>query len=170
VSANLTQAELVVHDCGSLRDAVRASCALPGILPPAVKAGDLLVDGGVLDNLPGGVMRTAIGCRVIASDVSPRRDLAVDPGLQALPANRELMLHRHHAGHIPGMLQIFVRTLMLGSLHATHQVKADADVYLHTPTDEYGIFEFEAIDKLIEAGHRYALPLLAGWKERALAV
>ena len=47
----------VVLQGGSLREAVAASCALPGMLPP-VELGDYeLVDGGWLDLVPGAVAR-----------------------------------------------------------------------------------------------------------------
>ena len=57
VSANLTRAEEVVHERGPLWPAVRASLALPGIYPPVYAAGELLIDGGALDNVPVDVMR-----------------------------------------------------------------------------------------------------------------
>ena len=52
VSTNLTQALEVVHRHGPLAKAVRASISLPGILPPVASGGDLLVDGGLTNNLP----------------------------------------------------------------------------------------------------------------------
>jgi NTE family protein len=39
----------------SVRDAVYASCALPGFFPPGHVQGRLCIDGGVIDNLPVGV-------------------------------------------------------------------------------------------------------------------
>jgi NTE family protein len=56
VSTNLTQRTTRVHEWGSLRDSLRASIALPGILPPVVVGEDIFVDGAVLDNFPIGTM------------------------------------------------------------------------------------------------------------------
>jgi NTE family protein len=39
----------------NVRDAVYASCALPGFFPPGMVAERLCVDGGVIDNLPTGI-------------------------------------------------------------------------------------------------------------------
>jgi NTE family protein len=39
----------------NVRDAVYASCALPGFFPPGMVADRLCVDGGVIDNLPTGI-------------------------------------------------------------------------------------------------------------------
>ena len=38
-----------------------------------------------------------------------------------------------------------------------------ADVYLHPPVSEFGIFEFERIDEVVEVGHAYALERLRTW-------
>ena len=72
VSTNLTRSRVEVHDRGDPATAIRASVAIPGILPPVPFDGDLLVDGGVLNNLPCDVMRaTGMVDRVIAVDLSP---------------------------------------------------------------------------------------------------
>ena len=42
-----------------VQDAVYASCALPGYFPPGEVAGRLCVDGGVIDNMPVGMPRSA---------------------------------------------------------------------------------------------------------------
>ena len=60
VSTNLTRSEVEVHDRLDAATAIRASVAIPGVLPPVPFNGDLLVDGGVLNNLPCDVMR-AVG-------------------------------------------------------------------------------------------------------------
>ena len=58
VSSNLTRAQTVVHERGSLWKATRASSAIPGIFSPLLYDGELLVDGAVLNNLPVEVMKT----------------------------------------------------------------------------------------------------------------
>jgi hypothetical protein len=50
LSTNLTSGHVHIHRSGSLRQALRATISLPGILPPVVEGDDILVDGGVLDN------------------------------------------------------------------------------------------------------------------------
>ena len=71
VSASLTRAEAVIHEHGPLWTAVRASLALPGIYPPVYSDGDLLIDGGAVDNLPVDVMRDRVGAgSIIAVDVT----------------------------------------------------------------------------------------------------
>lgn len=63
----------------SVRDAVYASCALPGFFPPGQVNGRVCVDGGVIDNLPTAV--AALGMdMVVAVDVGSA-DLAMVPGI-----------------------------------------------------------------------------------------
>ena len=57
VSSDLTTGRIHDHRDGMLWRALRASVALPGILPPVTHHGHLLVDGGVMNNLPVDVMR-----------------------------------------------------------------------------------------------------------------
>ncbi|HYW50938.1 MAG TPA: patatin-like phospholipase family protein, partial [Gemmatimonadaceae bacterium] len=83
----------------SIRDAVYASCALPGFFPPAVVGGRICVDGGTIDNMP--VKAVAEGLDLL---------IAVDVG------NSEV----EHATDVTaeGIASIFMRsaTLMMRTL------------------------------------------------------
>jgi NTE family protein len=70
VSTNLTQGTYQVHTQGLLRDALRATISLPGILPPVVSDKQVLVDGAVLNNFPVDVMRDIHRGRIIGVDVA----------------------------------------------------------------------------------------------------
>lgn len=70
VSTNLTQGTFKVHTQGLLREALRATISLPGILPPVVSSRQVLVDGAVLNNFPVDVMREAHRGRIIGVDVA----------------------------------------------------------------------------------------------------
>lgn len=63
----------------SVRDAVYASCALPGFFPPGQVDGRVCVDGGVIDNLPAAIAAAGMDM-VIAVDVGSA-DLAKVPGV-----------------------------------------------------------------------------------------
>jgi NTE family protein len=55
---------------GKMLDAVRASCAMPGIFRPAVRDGALLVDGGLVNPVPVSMCRALGADVVIAVDLS----------------------------------------------------------------------------------------------------
>ena len=53
-----THSQRVIRE-GPLWQAIRASCAIPGVLPPFIDGeGHMLVDGGLVDNVPYAVMKT----------------------------------------------------------------------------------------------------------------
>jgi NTE family protein len=70
VATDLNRGTRVVLDRGSVAKAVHASCAIPGIFEPVDYQGRLLVDGGVLDNIPIDVAREEGADIVIAVDIS----------------------------------------------------------------------------------------------------
>jgi NTE family protein len=79
VSTNLMSGKSHVHRSGRLRDALRATISLPGILPPvALPPDQLLVDGAVLNNFPVDVMREAHRGSIIGVDVSQRSGLDIN--------------------------------------------------------------------------------------------
>lgn len=77
VSTNLTRAAIELHRSGPAWLGLRASFSIPGVFPPMRTAdGDVLVDGGVMDNMPVGIMRGLHdGINVVAVDVGSKRDV-----------------------------------------------------------------------------------------------
>lgn len=70
VATDLNRGTRVVLDRGPLARAVRASCAIPGVFQPVVHQGRMLVDGGIIDNIPISVAREKGADIVIAVDIS----------------------------------------------------------------------------------------------------
>ena len=73
VSADLVSGDLVVHRRDVLYGVVGASMSLPGLVEPVRLHGGLLVDGGVLNNLPVDVMAARKEGPVVAVDVTHQR-------------------------------------------------------------------------------------------------
>lgn len=70
VATDIRNGKRVIYTSGSLRRAVSASCALPGIFPPVVDGDALLVDGGWVERVPVRCARDMGADIVIAVDVS----------------------------------------------------------------------------------------------------
>lgn len=68
-TTDLESGETVLLRSGLLAEAVRASCAIPGIFSPLEIEGRLLFDGGVLENLPVNTARDQGADVVIGVDV-----------------------------------------------------------------------------------------------------
>ncbi|HOX27117.1 MAG TPA: patatin-like phospholipase family protein [Candidatus Krumholzibacteria bacterium] len=73
-ACDIQQGVQVVFDAGDLRGAVRASIALPGVFPPARVADRILLDGGLVNNLPVDIIRAMTHRPVIAVDVASPPD------------------------------------------------------------------------------------------------
>lgn len=132
----------------SIRDAVYASCALPGFFPPGRVSGRMCVDGGTVDNMP--VTAAAEGLDLL---------IAVDVG------NSEVELTKDTAAG--GIASIFMRsaTLMMRTLQRWPLLHWHGPplVLIRPHVSRYGWFNFDAIPTLIAAGAtaaREALPAI----------
>lgn len=169
VSTNLTQAAPVVHRSGSLSRAIRASSSLPGILPPVHVDGDLLVDGGLLDTLPVGVMRQLNGGgRVIAVDVAPPVDVGArrDFGnhLSGWRLLRERIVHPRTPRGIPGIFELLSRTVAVPGLYLERHLKtAPADLLLRPPVDRWDTLDLRRVRPIAAAGYQFARQPLEDW-------
>ncbi len=95
-ACDIQQGSLVVFDKGDLRAAVRATISLPGVFPPARFEDRILLDGGLINNLPVDIIRTMTHEPVIAVDV-------------AAPANRELAFEEEHGSWWESLTQRALR-------------------------------------------------------------
>lgn len=165
VSSNLSKAEVVVHRNGPLWKATRTSIAIPGVLPPVVRDGDLLVDGAMLNNVPGDIMQDLCKGKVIAVNVSAKSDFAVEIENMPTPWEhiRNQALPSKRALRIPTILDILTRSTMLGSLSKADEVRKSVDLYLEPPIDEFGLMEFTALEKIVQIGYEYGQKQIEEW-------
>jgi predicted acylesterase/phospholipase RssA len=131
-----------------------------------LEGNSLLVDGGLLNNLPGDVARDS-GCGIlIAVDVSDDMDFSVNCG--SLPSAWTMLWRKlvspTKAPQIPNFYEILDRSTTLSSLARRDAVKKDADLYLRPPVARFRRFDFEAIDELVEQGYEYARPIIEEWQ------
>lgn len=167
VTCNLSRAEVMVHDRGPLWLWVRASSSVPGIGPPVAYRGDLLVDGGVLNNLPADVMRDRCPGSVVAIDVSAKSELqttaadftATTSGWRQL---RTLMRKRKDSPP-PTLMQILGRTTMLSSIHNRERARRSSDVYVNPPVDEIGPLAWDRINEAVDIGYKATTEQVTTW-------
>lgn len=162
VSSNLTTAKVHVHRRGKLREALRASVSLPGILPPVLHPEGVLVDGGVMDNLPVTTMRTVNHGPVIALDVA--RDLAITP--QWLKEVRAAPLLSRMLS--PPIVSILMRAGTVGNEDRARDQLEAAELVISPPLEDIDIRDWRAFDRAVEIGHRHATSVLALEADRLL--
>jgi predicted acylesterase/phospholipase RssA/CRP-like cAMP-binding protein len=167
VSTNLTQSRLEVHRRGNLSRAVRASVAIPGILPPVPMDGDLLVDGGVLNNLPFEPMRQDGRIdTVIAIDVAPERGPRAKSDFgTSVSGARALVASARRTGEYPSLTAVLLRSMLAGSVHNQRQaLRSDAvDLLVRLALPGVALLDFERVAEVAAAGHRAAVDDVGAW-------
>jgi NTE family protein len=139
ISANLTTGRALEHRDGRLADALRASVAIPGVLPPVYRGEDVLVDGAAINNLPVDVMHNHAPGLVIGSDVGADRFV---PGA-----------HRRRRINI---FQILMHSGMINTASSAAAQRELADVLLKPPLANVDLLNWHAFDRAIQAGFDYA--------------
>lgn len=142
VSANITNPGAHVHREGSLIKALRATVSIPGVFPPVrLDNGELLVDGGVVNNLPADVAREAGAGRIIACDQG---------GTSGAKADK------------PNAMGIIMRSVVLQSRISGRAWKTAADLYFESPVSDISLLEWDQFDLAVKRGYENAKRLLEG--------
>jgi predicted acylesterase/phospholipase RssA/CRP-like cAMP-binding protein len=168
VSTNLTRGKLEVHDRGPAWAAVRASFAVPGLFPPMrSETGDVLVDGGMLDNMPVVPVRHKhAGITVIASDVGAQRELLsiAAPNNGVVSGWRTLVrsLRERSTSDLTTLPRVLMRLTELG---ATGEVDL-GDCYIRPAIDGVSLLDFNRFDFLVQEGEHAARQALDTWQQR----
>ena len=166
VSSNYTRACEQVHSKGEVKRALLASMAIPGVFPPIVSGNDLLVDGGVFNNMPVDVMARTGVRTILAVDLRPdnkeRRELNFSevPRPLVLLADRFRPLARRRY-QIPSMLTTLMAANTLNSEQKMSQVVVDVDLLFNPDVRSFGLLEWKSYDLLVEQGYRHAQEILA---------
>ncbi len=167
VSSNLSRADVVVHDSGPVWLGARVSCSIPGLLPPIPVHGDVLVDGGLLDNLPVDTMRKRLSGHVIAADVSVDVDLSVNNELQSeatWSGVSQLFRKLTRRPMLPNIVDMLMRAAELSSVRDSKVCGSPADLYLKVPVGHTAMTMFSEIDHLVAVGYEYASQRLKQWQ------
>lgn len=167
VSCSLDNGSMNLHEHGYLPDALRASAALPGIIPPAVVNSRLTIDGAVVNNLPVDVMQSKPVSRIVAVDLASQDAVQVDysdlPSPWAVLRSRYLPFGKRH--RVPALSSIILKATMLGTQERVRQQGQKADILLNPPVRQFGITDVKSFEKIVEAGYQHALHELQAWLE-----
>ena len=169
-SCNLSTSEIHVHRRGALWSAICASNAVPAIFPPVLADGHLLVDGGILNNLPGDLLKPICGGPVIVSNVSPLREVTLDSSYTEMPSAWQVLWSRLNpfksSIKVPGIPATMIRALMVASNRKSREVEKDADFYLRPPIDRFRLDDMGRVEEIAEVGYQYAKKEVTTWKEQ----
>lgn len=166
VSTNLSQNVAKIHRRGRGWRAVRASMSIPGIFPPVAEDGDVLVDGGLVDNLPVAEMRRGHdGITVVAVDVGVHRGMSAGdlPDSTVVHGWRVLLDRLHPRRRSPKIADIFSILARLTELGGGSRGTDRGDILIRPEVERFPMLDFSNFDALIEMGHRESAAVLGPW-------
>ena len=160
LSSNLTTGAYHMHKRGLLRAALRASIALPGILPPATDQNDVLVDGAVMKNFPADVMRASQLGPIVGVDVTTSgRSITADDVARPSSVWRWLASGQWRRG--PPIVSVLMRSATISTsrdLAAAHEA---TDLLVTPDVSKVEIRDFSAYDPAVAEGYRAMSEALA---------
>jgi len=130
IATDLNRGTRVVLDHGSVAKAVHASSAIPGVFNPVEHQGKLLVDGGVVENLPGSVARERGADIVIAVDISQN----------VVNFN------------ITNLIDVMLQAVTIISSENVKYTRKNADVIIAPAVGDVGMLDFTQKKRCMQAG------------------
>jgi predicted acylesterase/phospholipase RssA len=131
------------------------------MMPPEVYGQHLLVDGGVLDNMPVNAMRNLGAETIIGSDVSPQTYMNADYPSGRLPSGWRVLWHKlmPHLKPIasPTIFDVIMRLVTLNDVKTRGAVSEQCDLLIKPPVEPFGMLEFTAIDRMIDLGYQQTM-------------
>lgn len=114
MTTDITTGEAVVIEEGPAGLAARASACLPGIFEPVEWEGRLLVDGGLVENVPVSPLKAA-GCDyIIAVDVNRRRGYRTPGDLIDVAANAVSIAIDRNSRHLTEDVELLLEPELKG--------------------------------------------------------
>ena len=144
VAVDLVDGQEVVLNKGNVSKAISASCAVPALFKPVEIDGMVLVDGGLLNNMPADVCRTMGAEIVIGVDLNHHRGEGT--------SSRKL------TNTLVACWSIVAKSSMFKGLH-------NSDVVIEPELTEYGRASLSFIDEMVEEGYRATREKMSEIKE-----
>ncbi|MEM7110848.1 MAG: cyclic nucleotide-binding and patatin-like phospholipase domain-containing protein [Chloroflexota bacterium] len=168
ISSNLTRAEVVVHRRGPLWKAIRASLSIPGIFSPVLhENGDVLVDGGMMNNFPVDIMHDIMGGgNIIGSTVDQSAKALKKYAFDTHLSGWEILWRRLNPWakpiKAPSLMGLLMRSAMLNSTQQTNLARRQANVLVEPDVSAYGLLAFERYQEIINVGYQTARQIRFG--------
>ena len=135
VAVDIVDGQEVVLNSGSVSKAISASCAVPAVFKPVEIDGMVLVDGGLLNNMPADVCRT-MGAEIV---------IGVD-----------LNHHRGEGTTSRKLTNTLVACWNIVSKSTMYKGLLNSDLVIEPELLEFSRTSLESIDQMVEEGYRAA--------------
>ena len=154
---DLHSGEEYVFDKGPIWEALLCTMSLPVVFPPVFMGERLLIDGGVLNNVPDDLIRSKGADKILSVNVSPLKDkslyqLLEDKRISGKSFFRSLWEYIKY----PPILKIMGRASMLEGREITKAKVSRMDLFLHFHLEEFNLFDFRLYKEIIDKGEKEA--------------
>lgn len=163
LSTNLTAGGPAVHDRGPLATWMRASIAIPGVLPPLIDKGNIYVDGGVINNMPVDIMRATGRGPVIAVDIHS------DTPFTATNETKSRAFGLWTAPQGPSIFQLLWRVATINAAATYHAAQFQPDVLLKPDIGSIGLLDWKGLEASMDKGYNYTVARMEEIKTKLMA-
>lgn len=134
IATDIRKGEFVILEGGSLQKALRATMSLPGVFAPVEYNGKLLVDGGVLNNLP----------------VKEVKKMGADV---VIAVNTTSPTQKHISEDIGSVISQTLDTVTSSNVKPS---AAAADIVVEPELTELGLYKWDEVRRYMELGYQAA--------------
>lgn len=154
---DLHAGEEYVFDKGPFWEALLCTMSLPGVFPPVFMGERLLIDGGVLNNVPDDLIRKKGADKILSVNVSPLKDKSLYQLLDdRASSGRSFFRSLWEYIKYPPILKIMGRASMLEGREITKAKVSRMDLFLHFHLEDFNLFDFSLFQKIIDKGESEA--------------
>ncbi len=162
VAADLVSGQEVVLSSGPLYKAILATGALPAFFAPVSIKNMFLVDGGVVNNVPGDVLKKQGIDMVIAVDVTPEREVHLVPQQDCFDAanaslrQRLLCYLKYIKARFGTVLlpRIIMRVIAIEGLEITRNKSRYFDIHIKPNLENFDLFDFRRLPEIVKIGEQ----------------
>ena len=138
VATDISTGEKVLLRKGSVSSAVMASSCIPGVFVPVEMEGRLLVDGGLVENVP----------------IAPLKEMEAD-----LIIGVDLNAGQKHE-RPENIVEVLLRSFNFMLESATRLQTEEADLLIKPDLSKFNMYDMEQAGDLFEAGYLEAMKML----------
>jgi len=166
VASNYSRARPEVLRRGELAAAVTASVSIPAALPPVLRGGDLLVDGGTFNNYPVDVMRQSGAGRVIGVDLSRDRYRRLE--LDQMPTSGQILFDRlfrpksrRRYKQLPNIAATVFNVAAMSSQSHQRRMRDAVDLSFTPDVSRVGMLDWRRFREVVQIGLDHAQSVLS---------
>lgn len=172
VTTNITFSRMEVHTTGYAWRYIRASMSLSGYMPPICDNGNMLVDGGYMDNLPVSVAKDMGADIIIAVDVASEDDTSPVYYGDSISGWWALLhgFNPFRTYNVPSIADIQSRLAYVSSVSRLEEAKVtDGTLYLKLPVQQWGTLEFAKYNDIFQKGYDVGREVVNKWRKAGYA-